>query len=120
MAASLKRLDQTTRYAEFFIDSEADLEKLPTKTQSGKDSLSSVNPVSQGSTAFLTNSDSFFYRLSGGNVWNKITASGSAVTYSSLPDKPSINGTTLVGELYSADISVPEKSYVQDGTLVIS
>lgn len=74
MSASLKHIDSITRYAEFFIDSENDIEALPTMAASGKGSLAIIEPVAQGSTAFLTESDAAVYRLNGNGVWGIVNA----------------------------------------------
>lgn len=76
MASSLKYLNSSTRYAEFFIDSISDLQTLPTTKSAGTETLSTVTGVSQGSRAILTTTDDYYYRLKGNDTWAKITAAG--------------------------------------------
>lgn len=123
MAASLKYLNPSTRYAEFFIDNGSeDIALLPTTTTAGQENLSTVTGVSQGSKAILTNSDTTYYRLSGSNVWIEITAGGggggSVTSYNQLSDKPQLNGVTLEGNLSSDDVDVQPESRVDGEQLI--
>lgn len=123
MAASLKYLNPSTRYAEFFIDNGSeDIALLPTTTTAGQENLSTVTGVSQGSKAILTNSDTTYYRLSGSNVWIEVTAGGGGgggtTDYNSLTNKPSINGVELEGNKTSDDIDVQPESRVDGEQLI--
>lgn len=110
MAASLKYLNPSTRYAEFFIDDESDLVALPTINGAGTGNLSTVNGVMQGSKAILTNSDSTYYRIRGDNTWIKIETGGggggSTNDYNQLINKPQINDITVQGNMTSDDLDV--------------
>lgn len=71
-----------TRYCEFAIDDESDLETLPTFQKSGSGSMSLSSPCRQGSTAKAA--DGKVYTLSGNNQWTysyKSNGSGSGSTY---------------------------------------
>ena len=123
MAAWLKYINNSTRYGEFFIDAEEDLALLPNLTNAGQDSLSTVNGVSQGSKAILTNTDAKYYRLSGNNVWVEVTTSGGGggggtTDYNALANKPSINGVELSGNKTSDDIDVAPESRVEGEQLI--
>lgn len=72
MAVALKSYNYITRYSEFFIDNESDLEKLPTASNTGADDLCIIGPVAIGSTAFFTNTNDVCYRLTEEEVWVKI------------------------------------------------
>lgn len=110
MAASLKYLNPSTRYAEFFIDSEDDLLKLPSTTGAGVDNLSTVSGVLQGSMAILTTSGNTYYRLKGDNTWIKIETGGGGGggtnDYNQLINKPQINDITVQGNMTSDDLDV--------------
>lgn len=74
---SLAKLDPLTRTALFFFDSESqDIQKLPTMTTCGKENLSTVSGVAQGSMAKQSDSDAVYYRLNGNNQWVKVKSSG--------------------------------------------
>lgn len=122
MAASLKYLNPSTRYAEFFIDDETDLVTLPTITGAGTGNLSTVSGVMQGSKAILTNSDSTYYRIRGDNTWIKIETGGGGgggtTDYNQLTNKPSINGVELSGNKTSDDIDVTPESRVDGEQLI--
>ena len=123
MAASLKYLNPSTRYAEFFIDDETDLVKLPTINGSGTDNLSTVSGVMQGSKAILTNSDSTYYRIRGDNTWIKIESGGGGGgtgtnDYNALINKPTINGKTVEGNVTSDDIDVAPEAIVNGENLI--
>ena len=123
MAASLKYLNPSTRYAEFFIDDETDLVTLPTINGAGTGNLSTVNGVMQGSKAILTNSDSTYYRIRGDNTWIKIeTGGGGGGTgtndYNALINKPTINGKTVEGNVTSDDIDVAPEAIVNGENLI--
>lgn len=123
MAASLKYLNPSTRYAEFFIDDETDLVTLPTINGAGTGNLSTVNGVMQGSKAILTNSDSTYYRIRGDNTWIKIeTGGGGGGTgtndYNALINKPTINGKTVEGNVTSDDIDVSPEAIVNGENLI--
>lgn len=124
MAAWLKYLNASTRYGEFFIDSDEDLALLPTISGEGQGSLSTVHGVSQGSKAILTNSDTTYYRLSGNNVWVEVTRSGGGgggggtTDYNSLTNKPSINGVELSGNRSSDDIDVTPEARIDGENLI--
>ena len=123
MAASLKYLNPSTRYAEFFIDDETDLVTLPTINGAGTGNLSTVNGVMQGSKAILTNSDTTYYRIRGNNTWIKIETSGGGGgtgtnDYNALINKPSINGKTVEGNVTSDDIDVAPEAIVNGENLI--
>lgn len=122
MAASLKYLNPSTRYAEFFIDDETDLASLPSITGAGTGNLSTVSGVMQGSKAILTNSDSTYYRIRGDNTWIKIETGGGGgggtTDYNQLTNKPSINGVTLSGNKTSDEIDVAPESRVDGEQLI--
>lgn len=122
MAASLKYLNPSTRYAEFFIDDEADLVTLPTMSGAGTGNLSTVNGIMQGSKAILTNSDSTYYRIRGDNTWIKIETGGGGgggtTDYNQLTNKPSVNGVELVGNRSSDDLDVSPESRVEGEQLI--
>ena len=71
-----------TDFCKFSIDSESDINSLPTKTNPGKYNLSTISKCSQGSIAYST--DGSTYILSGEkNKWiqyNSNTSSGSGST----------------------------------------
>lgn len=67
MAAELINLDYATRFERFSIDSESDLNSLPKINVAGKDNLSTIDCVSQGSMAYCT--DGKDYILNGSNKW---------------------------------------------------
>lgn len=124
MAASLKFLNPSTRYAEFFIDDEAtDLVTLPTTSRAGTGALSTISGILQGSAAFLTNDVSTFYRLRGDNTWVKIViggggGGGGTTDYNQLTNKPSVNGVELVGNRSSDDLDVSPESRVEGEQLI--
>ena len=122
MAASLAKLEYSTRMAIFFIDSEEDLTRLPTTTSAGTDNLSTVSGIAQGSMAKLTNTDSTYYRLRGDNTWMKIESGGGGgggtTDYNALTNKPSINGVELSGNKTSDDIDVAPESRVEGEQLI--
>lgn len=122
MAASLAKLDPSTRMAIFFIDNESDLSSLPTITGAGTGSLSTVSGIAQGSMAKLTNTDSTYYRIRGDSTWMKIETGGGGgggtTDYNQLTNKPSINGVTLSGNKTSDDIDVAPESRVEGEQLI--
>ena len=124
MAASLAKLDPATRVAVFFIDSEDDLILLPTLTQPGDGSLSTVHGVAQGSKAVLTNSDTEYYRMRGDGSWVKIVSGGGGgggggvTDYNQLTNKPQINNITLEGNKTSDDIDVTPEAQVTGENLI--
>lgn len=123
MAASLKFLNPSTRYAEFFIDDEAtDLITLPNTKGPGTGNLSGVNGISQGSIAILTTVGDTYYRLKGDDSWVKITigggGGGGTTDYNQLANKPSINGVELEGNKTSDDIDVAPESRVEGEQLI--
>lgn len=123
MAASLKYLNPSTRYAEFFIDNGSeDIALLPTTITAGQENLSTITGVSQGSKAILTNSDTIYYRLSGNNVWIEVErgggGGGGTTDYNQLTNKPSINGVELEGNKTSDQIDVTPESKVEGEQLI--
>ena len=122
MAASLKYLNPSTRYAEFFIDNGSeDIALLPTTITAGQENLSTVTGVSQGSKAILTNSDTIYYRLSGNNVWIEVErggGGGGVTDYNQLTNKPSVNGVELLGNKTSDDLDVSPESKVEGEQLI--
>lgn len=109
--ASLKFLNPSTRYAEFFIDEESELVLLPTTNRAGSDNLSTISGILQGSAAFLTNDVGTFYRLRGDNTWVKIVVSGGGGgggtnDYNQLINKPQINDITVQGNMTADDLDV--------------
>ena len=125
MAASLAKLDPSTRVATFFIDSEDDLLSLPTLTGAGTGNLSTVSGIAQGSKAILTNSDSEYYRIRGDSSWVKIVSSGGGGggggtnDYNALINKPTINGKTVEGNVTSDDLGVAPEPTVSGEVLSI-
>lgn len=127
MAASLAKLDPSTRVATFFIDSEDDLLSLPTLTSAGTGNLSTVSGIAQGSKAILTNSDSEYYRIRGDSSWVKIVSSGGGGggggggtnDYNALINKPTINGKTVEGNVTSDDLDVAPEPTVSGEVLSI-
>ena len=71
MAAFLSNITQINGQAEFTVDAVADISKLPTLEASGTGELSSVGPVSVGSTAFVI-ATSAVYMLNGSGNWVEI------------------------------------------------
>lgn len=122
MAASLKFLDPRTRYAELFIDDEADLVTLPNTKTPGTGSLSTVNGIAQGSIAILTTVGDTYYRLKGDDSWVKITigggGGGGTTDYNQLTNKPSINGVELEGNKTSDQIDVTPESRIEGEQLI--
>ncbi len=121
MAASLAKLDPSTRMAIFFIDDESDLSSLPTITGAGTGNLSTVSGIAQGSMAKLTNTDSTYYRIRGDSTWMKIETGGGGggvTSYNQLTDKPQLNNVTLEGNLSSDDIDVSPESRVEGEQLI--
>lgn len=122
MAASLAKLDPSTRIAVFFIDDEEDLTSLPTLTSAGSGNLSTVSGIAQGSMAKLTNTDSTYYRIRGDSTWMKIEngggGGGGTTDYNALTNKPSINGVELLGNKTSDDIDVAPESRVEGEQLI--
>ena len=122
MAASLAKLEFSTRMAIFFIDSEEDLISLPTMTSPGSGSLSTVSGIAQGSMAKLTNTDSTYYRLRGDGTWMKIESGGGGgggvTDYNQLTNKPSVNGVELSGNKTSDELDVMPESKVEGEQLI--
>ena len=122
MAASLKFLNPSTRYAEFFIDDEStDLITLPNTKGPGTGNLSTVNGIAQGSIAILTTVGDTYYRLKGDDSWVKITiggGGGGVTSYNQLTDKPQINSVTLEGNKTSDQIDVTPESRIEGEQLI--
>ena len=69
--AALVKYDHGTKYAEFSIDSAAELELLPTTTAAG--SVSGLaGAVAAGSAAYLTDGTLGIYTLDGSGTWNAV------------------------------------------------
>lgn len=74
MVALLKK-DYNTNFCVFSIDTESDLNSLPTKSSPGKDILSTIRSCTQGSIAQSANGKT--YRLNGNtNKW-ELNSNGS-------------------------------------------
>lgn len=71
MAAQTKR-DFATNYAEFSIDSAAELDLLPTTTAWGSGVLNKVPPCIAGSAAYTTDGNMSIYTLDGEDNWNAL------------------------------------------------
>ena len=59
--------DRTQDVGEFYADTAAELNKLPTLTRDGKDELKYMNKVSAGSICLLPAGEA--YILTGNNTW---------------------------------------------------
>ena len=69
--------DYTTGYSVFAVDTAADLDKLPTTTDKGKDHLHTISCCSVGSRAIVTETGDKYILNGNQNKWVKITSSGS-------------------------------------------
>jgi len=69
--AALVNYNYSTNYAEFSIENEAELAKLPTTTAKGSGELANVGAVTAGSIACTTSGDLEVYTLGAGDTWNK-------------------------------------------------
>ena len=123
MAASLAKLEPSTRFAVFFIDDESDIVTLPGITHAGTGDLSTVSGIAQGSVARLVNTDSTYYRIRSDGTWIKIETGGGGggggtTDYNQLSNLPQINGVTLTGNKTSDDIDVAPESRVEGEQLI--
>ena len=57
-------------YAEFYVDTKAEMSNLPNLRESGKAELANMNSVSAGSVCLLP--DSTVYVLKGDNTWGEL------------------------------------------------
>ena len=69
--------DYTTGYSVFAVDTEAELDKLPTTTDKGKDHLYTIPSCSVGSRAIVTETSGRYILNGEQNKWIKITSSSS-------------------------------------------
>ena len=76
MAANLKMQDARTRFAIFAIDTESDVQLLPTSKVNGKGFLSTVYDCTMGSVAEVISDNTIYYQLNGNDIWVKKTRSG--------------------------------------------
>lgn len=70
--AALTKMDYSTGYAEFSVDSAAELALLPTTTAGGSGVLANVGAVAAGSAAYTTDGNLDVYTLDGSDTWNKV------------------------------------------------
>jgi len=71
--AALTKMDYSTGYAEFSIDSAAELALLPTTTAAGSGVLANVSAVTAGSAAYLTDGTLGIYTLDASDNWNAVS-----------------------------------------------
>lgn len=69
--AALTNYNFTTDYAEFAIDSAAEIALLPTTSSVGTGKLVD-KPVKAGSIAYTTDGNFDFYTLDSSDSWNKV------------------------------------------------
>lgn len=67
--------DYTTGYSVFAVDTVAELDKLPTITNKGRDSLHTVNSCCVGSRAIVTETSDTYILNGNQNKWIKMTLS---------------------------------------------
>lgn len=67
--------DYTTGYSVFAVDTVAELDKLPTTTDKGKDHLHTIPSCSVGSRAIVTETSGRYILNGEQNKWIKITSS---------------------------------------------
>ena len=70
--AALTKMDYSTNYAEFSIDSAEEIELLPTTTAGGSGALANVGAVAAGSAAYTTDGNLDIYTLDSAGTWNKV------------------------------------------------
>lgn len=69
---SCTKYDRGQDYAEFYADTAAELDNLPTLDRDGKGELAYMNKVSAGSVCILK--DATVYVLTGDNTWEELGA----------------------------------------------
>ena len=114
--ASLINMNYSTGYAEFSIDSESEISKLPTTKKAGTDELHDVNAVTAGSIARLSDGTYGMYVLNGdtdewvlSDTGGGGGGSGGTTNYNVLSNKPQINGVTVSGSRSSAEYGIPSR-----------
>ena len=73
MLGLVRPIDPKYNHGEFYVDSEAEISKLPTTTNYGQDNLSTIAPVAAGSTAYTNDGNLSVFTLNGTTgLWTKV------------------------------------------------
>jgi len=113
--AALVNYNYSTNYAEFSIENEAELAKLPTTTAKGSGELANIDTVKAGSMAYTTSGIFRVFRLDGAGNWNEITfEDGGGESW--ITDSSEMHRNIFRGKYLGTAVTAAQKAAIADGS----